>query len=571
MTLDTLTPEVLADAGWEDLAPYYADLVAEPFGPESIEDWLRRWSRLEECLTEAASLAMIAYTCDTGDPAKERAHLRFSAEIMPRAEEQGVLLARRLLEAGWSRPDLAVVLQRFAAAIRVFREANVPLSARLEELAAGYQRLTGGMTAEWEGERRPLPMLAPHLQATDRTVRERAWRATVAPYVAERPALAEQFDRMYRLRQEVAGNAGFADYRDYTFAAKCRVDYTPADCERFHRAVEESVVPVLGRVLELRRERLGLAVLRPWDLGVDPWGQEPLRPFRDAAQLAGVTGGILARLDPVLGDEFRVMITEGLLDLGSRKGKAPGGYCDTLHFRGRPFIFMNASGVMEDVMTLLHEAGHSFHAFASHPGRLIWQRHPSSEAAELASMSLELLGLPHLGPPVGFLNEGDLVRAQLGHLEDLLLSLTHIAAVDAFQTWIYTSGEGHSAAARDAAWLAIRGRFEPGVDWSGLETERVARWYRQLHIFLYPFYYIEYGIAQLGALQIWANYRRDPAGALAAYRSFLGLGATRSLPELYRVAGAELTFDGDRMAALVDLVAGEIQALAARAGEVAPN
>lgn len=571
MTIESLTPAALADATWDDLAPHYARLLAEPLAEGAVEGWLERWSRLEECLTEAASLAMIAYTCDTGDSAKERAHLRFSAEIMPRAEEQGVLLARRLVDSGWSRPDMAIVLQRFGAAIRVFRQENVPLSSRLEELAAGYQRVTGGMTAEWDGERRPLPMLAPHLQSADRAVRERAWRATVAPYVAERATLAGQFDEMYRLRQQTAANAGFADFRDYSFAAKCRVDYTPADCERFHRAVEVAVVPVLGRVLERRRARLGLDRLRPWDLGVDPWGAVPLRPFQDATDLSTRSEAVLRRLDPALGAEFRLMIDEQLLDLGSRQGKAPGGYCDTLHFRGRPFIFMNAAGVMEDVMTLMHEAGHSFHAFASHPGRLIWQRHPSSEAAELASMSMELLALPHLGPPVGFLTESELLRAQLGHLEDLLLSLTHIAAVDAFQTWIYTSGAGHDASARDGAWLDIRARFEPAVDWGGLQGERVARWYRQLHIFLYPFYYIEYGLAQLGALQVWANYRRDPEGALAAYRRFLGLGATRSLPELFQAAGAELTFDGPRVEGLVALVEETYTALAGRAVEVAQD
>jgi len=567
--LDTLLPADLAHATWDDLAPHYFELREAAFDADTIEAWLARWSRLEECLTEAASLALIAYTCDTSDPAKERAHLRFSAEIMPRAEEQGVLLARRLVESGWSRPDLELPIARFRTAIRIFREQNVPLFAALEEQSAAYQRMTGSMTAEWRGERLPLPMLAPFLQASDRDTREAAWRATVAPYVEQRDALAGLFDRMYELRQRAAENAGLSDYRDYAFQAKCRFDYLPADCERFHRAVEEAVVPAIERVLALRRERLGLSALRPWDLAVDPWGADPLRPYRDGADLAARAARVFARVDPALGAEFQTMIAEGLLDLDSRKGKAPGGYCDTLHFRGRPFIFMNASGVMEDVMTLMHEAGHSFHAFASHPGRLIWQRHPGSESAELASMSMELLAAPYLGPPDGFLDEAGLRRARLGHLEDALLSLAHIASVDAFQTWIYVSGDGGDADARDTAWLALRERFERGIDWSGLSAERAGRWYRQLHIFLYPFYYIEYGIAQLGALQVWRNSRRDPARAVADYRRFLALGATRPLPELYRAAGAELTFDGGRIAELVELVEGEITTLAAEAVEVA--
>jgi oligoendopeptidase F len=253
------------------------------------------------------------------------------------------------------------------------------------------------------------------------------------------------------------------------------------------------------------------------------------------------------------------MIDERLLDLDSRKGKAPGGYCETLHFRGRPFIFMNAVGLVDDVMTLLHEAGHAFHAFASHRQPLIWQRHPGSEAAELASMSMELLASPHLAQPTGYFSAEDHRGAWLEHLEDVLLSLVHIASVDAFQTWIYTDPNGGDAAARDEEWLRIRSRFERGVDWTGLETERIARWYRQLHIFMYPFYYIEYGIAQLGALQIWRNSLKDPAGAVVRYREALALGAVRSLPDMYLTAGAKLTFDASLIGELVQLVEDQIE------------
>jgi len=254
-------------------------------------------------------------------------------------------------------------------------------------------------------------------------------------------------------------------------------------------------------------------------------------------------------------------MAEGLLDLESRPGKAPGGYCDTLHARGRPFVFMNAAGVPEDVTTLLHEAGHCFHAFASHALPFIWQRHPGAESAELASMSMELLAAPHLVRPVGFYGEADALSARLEHLEDLLLSLAHIASIDAFQGWIYTNPQGADPAARDAAWLRLRDRFEPGVDWSGLEAERVARWYRQLHIFLYPFYYIEYGLAQIGALQVWRNARRDPVAAVAAYRRFMALGATTRLPDLYRTAGVELSFDAGLLGELVELVETEMATL----------
>ena len=557
------TPADLATTDWQAMRAWYDQLAAVPLTGSVIDAWLATWSRVDELVTEAASLAMIAYTCDTSDPAKEQAHLRFSAEILPKAEEQGVRLARRLVDSGLAPAGMETTLERFRTAIDIFREPNVPLFSELEELGAAYQRTTGSMTAEWDGERRPLPQLSPFLQSPARPVRERAWRAIVQPYLEARDGLADLFDRMYRLRQQVAGNAGFASFRDYSFKAKFRFDYGPDDCLRFHAAVEEAVVPALRRVLHHRRARLGLERLRPWDLAVNPYRTEVLRPYQDPADLPRVATRIFDRVDPVLGSEFQVMIDERLLDLESRQGKAPGGYCDTLHASGRPFIFMNASGVMDDVNTLLHEAGHAFHAFASHSQPLIWQRHPGSESAELASMSMELLANRYLAKPAGYLDESDARRARLEHLEDVLASLAHIAAVDAFQHWIYASGAGGEAAARDSEWLRIRKRFDPEVDWTGLESERVARWYRQLHIFLYPFYYIEYGIAQLGALQVWRNAKHDQAAATRAYREFLSLGATRPLPELYAAAGARLVFDAAGMADLVAAVEEEIGALRA--------
>jgi oligoendopeptidase F len=548
------SPSAFAKANWGDIAPYFDELAARSLEPANIEDWLREWSRLEELVTEAAARAMIAYTVDTSDRDKEADHLRFSTEVLPQMEERSVDLARRLVESGYSTPELATTLARFRTQIQIFREENIPIFAELEEHSARYQRITGSMTVQWDGVERPLPQLQPFLKSPDRAVRERAFRAASQPYVNKREELARLFDRMFELRNRAARNAGFNNFRDYIFPAKFRFDYTPEDCERFHEAVELTVAPAVERVLEARRQRLKLDVLRPWDLAVDPYREKPLRPFSDADELVGKAKRVFDQVDPSLGDEFQTMIDEGLLDLESRKGKAPGGYCETLHFHGRPFIFMNAVGLVDDVMTLLHEAGHAFHAFASHQLPLIWQRHPGSEAAELASMSMEFLASPYLTQPEGYFNSADARRARLEHLEDVLLSLAHIASVDAFQTWIYTSGQGGDAAARDEAWLRLRRRFERGVDWSGLERERVARWYRQLHIFMYPFYYIEYGIAQLGALQVWRNSLEDPRRAVRQYRDALSLGATRPLPEIYRTAGAQLAFDVKAMGELVDLV-----------------
>ncbi|MEO5798548.1 MAG: M3 family oligoendopeptidase [Gemmatimonadales bacterium] len=547
-----------ADATWETIAPFYHELADMQLEAHNRDAWLARWSRLDELVTEAASLAMIAYTCDTTSKDLEGAHLRFSTEILPQLEESEVALAKRFVEVGSERADMVTTLKRFRTAIEIFREANVPLVAEAEGLAAKYQQVTGTMTAPWGGEEVPLPRLSPFLKSADRAVREAAWRAATAPYVAKRDEMAQIFDRMYEIRNTIAHNAGFTDYVDYIWAAKCRFDYTREEVVTLQQSIAAAVGPAIGRALASRRERLKLDAVRPWDMAVDPWRDAPSVPFKDADELQEVSARIFDSVDPVLGGQFRTMMAERLLDLDSRPGKAPGGYCDTLHARGRPFVFMNAAGVPEDVNTLMHEAGHCFHAFASHERPFIWQRHPGAESAELASMSMELLAAPHFTQPTGFYSEPDAISARLEHLEDILISLAHIASVDAFQTWIYTHQEGADAEARDTAWLEIRERFEAGVDWSGLSAERVARWYRQLHIFLYPFYYIEYAIAQIGALQVWRNSLSDPVGAVVAYRRFMALGATRPLPELYEAAGVKLSFDPGLIRDLVALVETEM-------------
>jgi len=497
---------------------------------------------------------MIAYTGDTADAEKEKAHLRFSTQIFPQAHEQGVRLSKRLLDLDYTRPGLETTVQRFRTDAEIFREENVALFAELEELSAQYQKIVGGLTAQWEGETKTIPQLQPYLKERDRQIRERAWRLGNEAYLARRDELAALFDKMFIARTKVAGNAGFPNYQEYAFKSKHRFDYTPADCDRFHDAVEKTVVPAVARQLEYRRERLGLDRVRPWDLAVELERVESLKPFDDVGAFVDRAKSIFRRVDPTLGSEFALMAADGLLDLESRKGKAPGGYCTKLSFRGKPFIFMNAVGVADDVNTLVHEAGHSFHDFAAHKQPLIWQRSPGHEAAELASMSMELLASPYMQKPDGYYTADEARSAQIEHLEDILFSLPHIASVDAFQSWIYTSGEGHDAAARDRAWLDIRSRFEHGIDWSGLEQERVARWYRQLHIFEYPFYYIEYGIAQMGALQVWRHSLADQATAVKHYREALALGGTVGLPEIYQAAGARLVFDAESMGELIELV-----------------
>ena len=375
--------------------------------PRRCAPWLAAWSRLEELITEAAAEAMIAYTADTGDPAREAAHLRFSAEIFPQLEEQGVRLARRLLATGL--PAAGPGRSSSGGSARRSR-SSAKRTCRCSPSSRNSRRATSGSPAasRWNGTAQTLtlPQLAPYLKQPDRAIRERAFRAMGAPYLALKPELAALFDAMYERRQRVARQSGFADFEAYSFVAKCRFDYTPDDCTRFHDAVEAAVVPAVGRILERRRRRLGLERLRPWDLDVDPSGRPALRPFQDAAELGEKASRVFHAVAPALGEEFDVMRREGLLDLESRAGKAPGGYCETLHFRGRPYIHMNAVGLLDDVNTLLHESGHSFHAFASHRQPLLWQRYVGAEAAELASMSMELLAAPYLAEPGGLVTPG---------------------------------------------------------------------------------------------------------------------------------------------------------------------
>ncbi len=548
------SPDVFLHGTWDDVLPWYEQLATVPVPEGEAESWLAAWSRLEELLGEAGTRAMVAYTCDTADPAKEATYLRLSAEIGPKAHEQGVRLSRRALSLGITRADLATIMREFRTDAEIFREANVVRAGEIEELSAAYQKVTGGLSVDWDGTPKTIPQLGPFLQDPDRTVRERAFRAGAGAYLGVRDELAGQFDQLFALRTAMATEAGFADYQAFAFQSKFRFDYAPDDCARFHRGVEATVVPAVRRLHDERKRQLGVSQLRPWDLGVDPLSRPALVPFTSGEGFLAPAERVFTAVDPVLGRQFARMRAEGLLDLDSRPGKAPGGYCIKYPFSKVPFIFMNAVGLADDVTTLLHEAGHCFHDFESSAQPFIWQRGTGSEMAELASMSMELLAAPHLAAPTGWYSEADARRARAEHLEDVLIGLGHIACVDAFQAWIYRSGHGHEAAARDAAWLEIRSRFEQGIDWSGLERERVARWYRQLHIFELPFYYIEYGIAQLGALAIWQQSLADPAGAVTRYRAALALGGTKSLPELYRAAGVQLVFDERGMAPLVALV-----------------
>jgi oligoendopeptidase F len=551
------SPQALVSATWDDLAPAYQELAGRPLS--DLEAWVRDWSDLEKLAGEAVRLASIAYSADTRDAEKERVHLRWVSEIQPRRRQEADRLARRLLESGIVPAGLETTVRRLRNQAELFRPENLSLQAENARLSAAYEKLTGGMTADWNGKTLTLPQVTALTGDPDRDIRERAFRLSLEPYVQRRGELLELFEPMYRLRQETARNAGFANFRDFTHQEKNRFDYSVEDCLRWDEAVLEAVVPAAQRALERRRARMGLATLRPWDLRADRMGRPQLKPFGQVSELCDAAGRVFSAVDENFGCYFKVMVDERLLDLETRPGKMPGGFCASLPHSGRAYIFMNAAGVDGDVQTLSHEAGHAFHNFEKQRLPLIWQQEVGSEAAEFASMTMELLSLPYLAAGQGGLySEEDARRARAAYLEGVLLLFGHIASVDAFQQWLYTDPAGGDASSRDARWLELRGQYERGLDWSGLTPYRTARWYAQQHIFQVPFYYIEYGLARFAALQVWRDSLQDPAQAVASFRRALALGASRPLPEVYAAAGARLVFDGASMRELVELVEAEL-------------
>jgi oligoendopeptidase F len=419
--------------------------------------------------------------------------------------------------------------------------------------------MCGAMTVQFDGEEKAIPQMAPYLQVNDRSVREEAFRLVASRRLQDSEKMDEIFDQMIVLRNTKADNADLDDYREWAFRSKHRFDYTPATCEDFHRGVRAHAVPLMHAMNRSRRASMDADVLRPWDLDVDPLGRAPLRPFSGQAELVSGASRLFHRMDPSLGDLFDTMQEGDSLDLDSRKGKAPGGYQSDRARMRRPFIFMNAAGVMRDVDTMVHEAGHAFHSMLARDEPLLAYRSSPIEFAEVASMSMELIAHPFLDE---FLSEEEADRARRLHLEGVVTTLCWVAAIDAFQHWLYTHPH-HTRDQRDIYWLELQGLYGPDVSWDGLDQERAKLWQRQLHLFEVPFYYIEYGIAQLGALQMWMIYREDPARAIELYRAALSLGGSKPLPALFEAAGLEFDFSPVTVARLLSEVEAEMAKLPA--------
>ncbi len=557
-------PKQLDLGDWSQIKPLFDQLevrAGECKTAADLEQWLIDWSELSAALDEESSKRYIAMTCHTDNAEAEKAYLHFVEKIDPELKPHQFELARiyiaHPLRASLPEQRHQVFDRDTKNQVELFRPENVALETEEAKLSQQYQKLSGSLTVQFRGEEKTLVQMGRYLEEPDRPLRQEAWELVANRRLREADKFEEQFDQLIQLRQQIAKNAGFKNYRDYAFRKLGRFDYTPADCEQFHAAVESEIMPVVRQIQLERKQQLKLDSLRPWDLAVDPLNRPPLKPFGEVNEMVSRTQKIFDRLDRELAAGFQQMQALSLLDLANRKGKAPGGYHSTLAEARLPFIFMNAVGLQRDVEPILHEAGHAFHALATREEDLYAYRSAPIEFCEVASMSMELLGNGFIEE---FYSAPDARRARRTHLEGIAGIFPWIATVDAFQQWIYTH-PGHSRVERSEAWLKLMDRFGGGVDWTGHEKARACLWHRQLHIFIHPFYYIEYGIAQLGALQVWANSKRDKLKALHHYKKALGLGGSRPLPDLFKAAGCRFEFDGGTIQPLVKAVEQDVAGL----------
>ncbi len=500
---------------WSQIEPFYKELETCRLNADNLDQWMQDWSDLRRLLYESEQRLMVATTVDTSDRAAEASYHAFLDQIFPAAMAAEQHLKNKLIDSGLKPDDFSVPLRNMCSEVELFRSENLPLLSEQLKLVVEYDKIIGAQTVQWEGREVTLKQLDQVLEDPDRARRERAWRLQMKRWLADRAAINELWEKFMNRRRQLAANADYPDFRAYRWKQMLRVDYSPADCETFHQAIEMEVLPAAERLIERRRDRMGITSVRPWDLLADVSSRPALRPFETVNELDEKTASIFAQLDPQLGEYYSVMRREGYLDLENRKNKAPGGYCTEYPVVRRPFIFTNAVGTQRDVETLVHEGGHAFHVFETQHLPYFYQLEPPMEFAEVASMAMEYLAAPYYDSPQGFYSPAEAARARIDHLEQSLLFWPYMAVVDAFQHWVYT----HHEAAKDpqncdAKWTELWGRFMGFEDWSGLDEQLATGWHRKGHIHQDPFYYVEYGLALLGAVQVWRNALSDPKKAL---------------------------------------------------------
>ena len=557
-------PSNINIGNWTTLEPLFKQLeeqIKTASSAEKLELFILNWEELSAAVSEEGSKRYIAMTCQTEDKDAEKAYLDFVEKIEPEEKKCNFLLAKKLIQ----HPNLKelknqryeVFIRDTALQVELFRSENVSLETKTAKLGQQYQKTIGGLTVQFEGKEQTLIQMSRHLEEPERKHRQKAWELVANRRLEEAEKIDVYLNDLAKIRNQMSENAGFPNYRDFAHQRLGRFDYSPDDCISFQEAIEEEMVPLLRELQDERLQSLGINELKPWDTATDPKGRPPLKPFEKVSDLVARSQAIFNQVDGNLADWFQTMQDLGLLDLANRKGKAPGGYQCSLDESRLPFIFMNSVGVQRDVETLLHEAGHAFHAMASQNEPLHSYRHAPIEFCEVASMAMELLGSEFLEE---FYNEEEARRARIAHLEGIVFVFPWIATVDAFQHWLYLN-PNHSIEERDKAWSNLIDRFGGNVDWTNYESAKAKLWHKQLHIFLHPFYYIEYGIAQLGALQVWANSKNNSSKALADYKAALALGGSRPLPKLFEHCNIHFDLSRNTVAPMADLLRKELNTL----------
>lgn len=549
---------------WENLEPLFKELTEREINSAAeLEQWLRDRSELEAALEEDFAWRYIRMTCDTASEELLQQFQYFATEIEPKMAPYNNELNKKLVASKWvdklDHKKYFVYLRGVKKSLELFREENIPLLTEIQVEQQKYQAITGAMSVHIGDKELTLEQASVFLKDTDRSKRQEAWEKITVRRLQDKVQLDELFDKLRPLRHNVALNAGFENFRDYMFQALGRFDYTPQDCYTFHEAIEREIVPILREEAEKRRKALDLPTLKPWDMDVDTSGKPALKPFRNGSELIEKSIQCFSNISRYLGERLEIMKDNNLFDVESRKGKAPGGYNYPLSETGAPFIFMNSANTFRDLTTMVHEGGHAVHTFLTADLELNDFKHCPSEVAELASMSMELLSMDKWN--VYFENEEDLKRARRDQLFDVLKTLPWVAVVDQFQHWIYTN-PNHTAEERSKAWLEIYEPFGAGfADWSDYPEAEANLWQKQLHIFEVPFYYIEYGMAQLGAIAVWKNYKENPERGLQQYLDALKLGYTKTIKEIYETAGIKFDFSAAYVKELAAFVKAEMEKL----------
>ena len=548
---------------WGNLQPFFEELKSRKISSvEELRNWFLDRSELESVLEEDMAWRYIKMTGDTANKEYTDRFNYFVSEIQPNMAPYSNSLDEKVLKSEFVKqihaPGYNIVIRSIEKDFKIFREKNIPLFTEMEQEAHKFGSISGAMTVEVDGKVLTLQQASDFLQSGDRTIRENAYHKIAERRYQENEKLSDLYTKLIGLRDEVAHNADYPNYRDYMFDALGRFDYTKQDCFNFHAAVSSEVVPVLNELAKERKQKLDLAELKPWDLGVNYFGKNPLKPFETSEELLSKTIECFTLIDPYLGNCIATMKTMGHLDLESRIGKAPGGYNYPLDEIGVPFIFMNATSNLRDLVTMVHEGGHAFHSFLTKDLELNVFKHTPSEVAELASMSMELISMEHWD--LFFKDKKDLARAKREHLEGIIQTLPWVANIDKFQHWIYEN-PGHSLEERKKKWNEIYSEFANNVtDWKGQEKYKDFLWQKQLHLFEVPFYYIEYGIAQLGAIAVWKNYKENPEKGFKQYVEALKLGYSKPIKEIYSTAGIKFDFSKEYINDLISFVKKEMDA-----------